>query len=223
MHWQEDMDLPALVGCTGCHLPEQQDLDPSRAREGLGSAQCHQGGTWIRPVPPGRCRPGRHGPGKVRGRCGRRQPRTAMGLRSVSILLGIALLLLAPGNTQALSSSRWKDLDTEQDLAEEIILGVEANKPSEGEPGIKVFSGSAWAQRAPPQVQHPQDDAREASARVPFWMLAPKVQNGPEEDRDHLYHPEDDAREDEVYKPLRMLSVAVQNDPEEDRDHIYHS
>ncbi|XP_032922589.1 proline-rich acidic protein 1 [Catharus ustulatus] len=159
-----------------------------------------------------------------------------MGLCSVTILLGTALLLLAPGSTQALSSSRWKNRAPEQDLAEEIILGVGAIEPSEdAEPGIKVFSSSAWAQRGPPQVQarpeeerdhlyHPQDDARKADARVPFWMLPLEVQNGPEEDRDHLYHPpQDDAREADTYRPLRMLPLEVQNGPEEDRDHIYHS
>ncbi|XP_041330951.1 proline-rich acidic protein 1 isoform X1 [Pyrgilauda ruficollis] len=157
-------------------------------------------------------------------------PRT-MGLRSVTILLGTALLLLAPGSTQALSSSRWKDLATEQDLAEESILGVGA--PEEGEPGIKVFSSSAWAQRGPPQVQarpeedrdhlyRPQDDGREASARVPFWMPVPKVQNGPEEDRDHLYHPQDNAREVNARMPFWMLAPEVQNGPEEDLDYIHH-
>lgn len=106
------------------------------------------------------------------------------------------------------------------------ILGVGAIEDSEL--GIKVFSSSAWAQRGPPQVQarpeedpDHQDDAREAS--VPFWMLALKVQNGPEEDRDHLYHPQDDAREADTYRPPRMLSLKVQNGPEEDRDHVYHS
>lgn len=120
-------------------------------------------------------------------------------------------------------------------LPSSSILGVGAiGTPEEGEPGIKVFSSSAWAQRGPPQVQavpeedrdhlhHPQDDAREASARVPFWMLSLEVQNGPEEDRDHLYHPQDDAREADTYRPPRMLSLEVQNGPEEDRDHIYHS
>uniref|UniRef100_A0A8C3EL61 Uncharacterized protein n=1 Tax=Corvus moneduloides TaxID=1196302 RepID=A0A8C3EL61_CORMO len=115
------------------------------------------------------------------------------------------------------------------------ILGVGAiETPEEGDPGIKVFSSSAWAQRGPPQVQagpeedrdhlhHPQDDTREANARVPFWMLSLEVQNGPEEDRDHLYHPQDDAREADTHRPLRMLSLEVQNGPEEDRDHIYHS
>ncbi|XP_064285962.1 proline-rich acidic protein 1 [Passer domesticus] len=152
-----------------------------------------------------------------------------MGLCSVTILLGTALLLLAPGGTQALSSSWWKDLATEQDLAEESILGV----GEEGEPGIKVFSSSAWAQRGPPQVQarpeedgdhldHPQDDGREASARVPFWMPVPKVQNGPEEDRDHLYHPQDNAREVNARVPLWMPVPKVQNGPEEDLDYIHH-
>nr|XP_041572879.1 proline-rich acidic protein 1 [Taeniopygia guttata] len=154
-----------------------------------------------------------------------------MGLCSVTILLGTALLLLAPGSTQALSSSRWKDLATEQDLAEESILGVGA--PEEGEPGIKVFSSSAWAQRGPPQTQagpeeardhlyHSQDAAGEASDRVPFWLLAPKVQNGPEEDRDHLYHPQDDAREADAPVPFWMLAPEVQNGPEEDLDYIHH-
>lgn len=115
------------------------------------------------------------------------------------------------------------------------ILGVGAIEPSEeGEPGIRVFSSSAWAKRGPPQVRarpeedrdhlhHPQDDAREADARVPSWMLSLKVQNGPEEDRDHLYHPQVDTREADTYRPPRMLSLKVQNGPEEDRDHIYHS
>ncbi|KFP88395.1 hypothetical protein N310_01038, partial [Acanthisitta chloris] len=48
------------------------------------------------------------------------------------------------------------------------------------------------------------------------------VQNGPEEDRDHLYHPQDDAREADVVRQPRMLSLEVQNGPEEDRDHLYH-
>ncbi|XP_071294646.1 proline-rich acidic protein 1 [Agelaius tricolor] len=155
-----------------------------------------------------------------------------MGLQSVTILLGMALLLLAPGSTQALSSSWWKDLAMLQDLAEESILGVGA--PEEGEPGIKVFSSSAWAQRGPPQVQarpekdgdhlyQPQDDARDASARVPFWMPAPEVQNGPEEDRDHLYHPQDNAREVNARVPFWMPAPKVQNDPEEDLDYIHHS
>uniref|UniRef100_A0A8C3MRF0 Uncharacterized protein n=1 Tax=Geospiza parvula TaxID=87175 RepID=A0A8C3MRF0_GEOPR len=105
--------------------------------------------------------------------------------------------------------------------------------PEEGEPGIKVFSSSAWAQRGPPQDQarpevdgdhlyQPQDDAREASARVPFWMPAPEVQNGPEEDRDHLYHPQDDAREVNARVPLRVMAPKVQNGPEEDLDYIHH-
>ncbi|XP_063262249.1 proline-rich acidic protein 1 [Prinia subflava] len=158
----------------------------------------------------------------------------AMGLCSVTVLLGTALLLLAPGSTQALSSSRWKDRAPEQDLPEEIILGVGAIEPSEeDEPGVKVFSSNAWAKRGPPQVQarpeedrdhlqHPQDGAREANPRLPFWMLALRVQNGPEEDRDHLYHPRDDAKEADTYRPPRMLAPKVQNGPEEDRDHLYH-
>lgn len=116
-------------------------------------------------------------------------------------------------------------------LPSSSILGVGA--PEEGEPGIKVFSSSAWAQRGPPQVQarlekdgdhlyQPQDDARDASARVPFWMPAPEVQNGPEEDRDHLYHPQDNAREVNARVPFWMPAPKVQNDPEEDLDYIHH-
>ncbi|XP_031972315.1 proline-rich acidic protein 1 [Corvus moneduloides] len=218
-----------------CHHPEQQDLHPPRARGTRGMGRT---GTWIHPVPPGTRGPGCHGAGQSAGQVWQEaamdSPR-AMGLCSTTVLLGTALLLLAPGSTQALSSSRWKDLAMEQDLAEEIILGVGAiETPEEGDPGIKVFSSSAWAQRGPPQVQagpeedrdhlhHPQDDTREANARVPFWMLSLEVQNGPEEDRDHLYHPQDDAREADTHRPLRMLSLEVQNGPEEDRDHIYHS
>ncbi|XP_041260829.1 proline-rich acidic protein 1 isoform X2 [Onychostruthus taczanowskii] len=218
------------------------------------------GGTWLHPVPPGchgagkvrgRCDKRQHGQvGLCQPRWAREvwastghtacattlchlsllHPRT-MGLRSVTILLGTALLLLAPGSTQALSSSRWKDLATEQDLAEESILGIGA--PEEGEPGIKVFSSSAWAQRGPPQVQarpeedrdhlyRPQDDGREASARVPFWMPVPKVQNGPEEDRDHLYRPQDHGREASARVPFWMPVPKVQNGPEEDLDYIHH-
>ncbi|XP_009080732.1 PREDICTED: proline-rich acidic protein 1 [Acanthisitta chloris] len=164
-----------------------------------------------------------------------------MRIRSISILLGAALLLLAPSGTQALSLARRKDLAAVQDLDNEIILGIGAvESPEKGElskqvvPGIKVFSSSAWAQQGQPQVQagpeedrdhlqHPQDDAREADAlRLP-WMMSLEVQNGPEEDRDHLYHPQDDAREADVVRQPRMLSLEVQNGPEEDRDHLYHS
>uniref|UniRef100_A0A8C5JJZ1 Uncharacterized protein n=1 Tax=Junco hyemalis TaxID=40217 RepID=A0A8C5JJZ1_JUNHY len=109
------------------------------------------------------------------------------------------------------------------------ILGV--GTPEDGEPGIKVFSSSAWAQRGPPQGQarpeengdhlyQPQDDARET--RVPFWMPVPEVQNGPEEDRDHLYHPQDNAREVNARVAFRMMAPKVQNGPEEDLDYIHH-
>ncbi|KFP07221.1 hypothetical protein N300_07551, partial [Calypte anna] len=48
------------------------------------------------------------------------------------------------------------------------------------------------------------------------------VQEGPEEDRDHLYHPQDDGMEAGVHGPRWMLSLEVQSSPEEDRDHVYH-
>uniref|UniRef100_A0A803VNZ8 Uncharacterized protein n=1 Tax=Ficedula albicollis TaxID=59894 RepID=A0A803VNZ8_FICAL len=95
----------------------------------------------------------------------------------------------------------------------------------------RLWASTSHTARARPErdrdrLQHAQGDAREANAPVPFWMLALEVQNGPEEDRDHLYHPyqpQDDAREADTYRPARMLSLKVQNGPEEDRDHVYHS
>ncbi|XP_009464376.1 PREDICTED: proline-rich acidic protein 1-like [Nipponia nippon] len=130
-----------------------------------------------------------------------------MRLCSITILLGAALLLPAPGGTQALSNTRHQDLNVEQDLAKEIILGIRAVELSEkGEiteevkPGIKVFSSSAWARWGPRQAQV-----------------------GPEEDRDHLHHPQDDAREADARGPPQMLSLEVQSGPEEDRDHLHHS
>ncbi|XP_075010136.1 proline-rich acidic protein 1 [Calonectris borealis] len=149
--------------------------------------------------------------GKVQGK-GRADPRkaamerpTAVRLCSITVLLG--LLLPAPGGTQAPSNTGLKDLAMEQDLAKEIILGIKAVEPPEEgeiseevEPGIKVFSSSAWARWGPRQAQA-----------------------GPEEDRDHLHHPQDDAREDDARGPPRMLSLEVQSGPEEDRDHLHHS
>uniref|UniRef100_A0A8C5TXP7 Uncharacterized protein n=1 Tax=Malurus cyaneus samueli TaxID=2593467 RepID=A0A8C5TXP7_9PASS len=134
----------------------------------------------------------------------------AMGLCSITVLLGTALLLLAPGSTQVSSPSTLPP------------------------PSLSAGSEHAWAQRGPPQVQagpevdhdqlhHRQDDAREANADMLLWMLSLEVQNDPEEDRDHLYHPQDDAKEADTYKSPRMLSLEVQKGPEEDRDHIYHS
>ncbi|KAM6391018.1 proline-rich acidic protein 1 [Pluvialis apricaria] len=131
----------------------------------------------------------------------------AVRLRSVTLLLGAALLLLpAPGGTQALSDTRQKDPVAEQHLVKEIILGLRAVEPPEEreiteevEPGIKVFSSSAWAPQGTLQVQA-----------------------GPEEDHDHLHHPQDNAREADAHRPPRMLFLEVQSGPEEDRDHLYH-
>ncbi|XP_051474211.1 proline-rich acidic protein 1 [Apus apus] len=124
----------------------------------------------------------------------------AARLCSIAVLLGAALLLPSPGDTQAPG-----DIGR-QDLAKDIALGVRAVEPpeeggvsNEVEPGIKVFSSSAWAPWSPHQAQA-----------------------GPEEDRDHLYHPQDEAREADVQGPL-MLSLEVQSGPEEDRDYLYHS
>lgn len=69
----------------------------------------------------------------------------------------------------------------------------------EVEPGIEVFSSSAWAPRGPLEAQA-----------------------GPEEDHDHLHHAQDNAREADVRRPPWMLSLEVQSGPEEDRDHLHH-
>ncbi|XP_050755122.1 proline-rich acidic protein 1 [Gymnogyps californianus] len=137
---------------------------------------------------------------------------TAVRLCSITVLLGAALLLPAPGGTQAPSDTGQKDLAAEQDLVKEIILGIRAVEPPEEseiskevEPGIKVFSGSAWARWDPRQAQE-----------------------GPEEDRDHLHHSQDDASEvdasevDARGSPW-LMSLEVQSGPEEDRDHLHHS
>ncbi|XP_014822118.1 PREDICTED: proline-rich acidic protein 1-like [Calidris pugnax] len=130
----------------------------------------------------------------------------AVRLCSIALLLGAGLLLPAAGGTQAPSDTGRKDLDTERDLAREILLGIRAVEPpgegeitSEVEPGLKGFSSSAWAQGRPLQAQV-----------------------GPEEDRDRLYHPRDDAGEADAQRPPQMLSLEVQRGPEEDRDHLYH-
>ncbi|XP_026707854.1 proline-rich acidic protein 1-like isoform X3 [Athene cunicularia] len=102
--------------------------------------------------------------------------------------------------------TEWQGVATEQDLAKETILGVQSVEAlEEGEtsnglqPGIKVFSSSAWAQWGPRQAQV-----------------------GPEEDRDHLHHPQDDAREDDPHGLPQTLALEVQSGPEEDRDHLHH-
>ncbi|XP_026707853.1 proline-rich acidic protein 1-like isoform X2 [Athene cunicularia] len=132
-------------------------------------------------------------------------PRAAR-LCSITVLLGAALLLPTPGGAQAPRDTEWQGVATEQDLAKETILGVQSVEAlEEGEtsnglqPGIKVFSSSAWAQWGPRQAQV-----------------------GPEEDRDHLHHPQDDAREDDPHGLPQTLALEVQSGPEEDRDHLHH-
>ncbi|XP_010022455.1 PREDICTED: proline-rich acidic protein 1 [Nestor notabilis] len=131
----------------------------------------------------------------------------ALWLCSITVLLGTALLLPAPGSTQALSNAGRKDLAMEEDLAKEIILGVRAVEPPEEaeisqdvEQGSKVVSSSTWAR----------------------WV-AHQAQAGPEQDHDHLHHSQDDAAEADAQGPPLMLSLQVQNGPEEDHDHLYHS
>ncbi|XP_026707855.1 proline-rich acidic protein 1-like isoform X4 [Athene cunicularia] len=111
-----------------------------------------------------------------------------------------------PLSPQAPRDTEWQGVATEQDLAKETILGVQSVEAlEEGEtsnglqPGIKVFSSSAWAQWGPRQAQV-----------------------GPEEDRDHLHHPQDDAREDDPHGLPQTLALEVQSGPEEDRDHLHH-
>ncbi|XP_065700043.2 proline-rich acidic protein 1 [Patagioenas fasciata] len=130
----------------------------------------------------------------------------ALQLCSVTLLLGAALLLPAPGGTQVPSDAGHEDLAAEQDLPKEIILGARAvEPPQEAEmskevvPGIKVFSSSTVGQGGPSQAQA-----------------------GPEKDLDHLYHPEDRAREADVRGPPRMPSPQVQRGPEKDLDHLHH-
>lgn len=91
-------------------------------------------------------------------------------------------------------------------LPSSSILGIRAVEPleedkitKEVEPGIEVFSSSAWAPRGPLEAQA-----------------------GPEEDHDHLHHAQDNAREADVRRPPWMLSLEVQSGPEEDRDHLHH-
>ncbi|XP_071604964.1 proline-rich acidic protein 1 [Heliangelus exortis] len=125
---------------------------------------------------------------------------------SITVLLGSALLLPTARGTQA-PSDIGKVMAMEQHSNKEIALGVQAVELTEEgevtnkmEPGVKVFSTGTWAQWSPHQVQE-----------------------GPEEDRDHLYHPQDDGMEAGVHGPHWMLSLEVQSSPEEDRDHVYHS
>ncbi|XP_030342032.1 proline-rich acidic protein 1 [Strigops habroptila] len=127
-------------------------------------------------------------------------------LCSITILLGTALLLPAPGSTQALRNARRKDPATEEDLAKEIILGIRAVEPPQEaeitqdvEQSSKVVSNSAWAR----------------------WV-ARQAQAGPEQDHDHLHHSQDDAAEADAQGPPLMLSLQVQNGPEEDHDHLHH-
>ncbi|XP_030309249.1 proline-rich acidic protein 1-like [Calypte anna] len=123
----------------------------------------------------------------------------------IVVLLGAALLLPTARGTQA-PSDIGKVMAMEQHSNKENALGVQAVELKEEgevtnkmEPGVKVFSSSTRAQ----------------------W--SPQVQEGPEEDRDHLYHPQDDGMEAGVHGPRWMLSLEVQSSPEEDRDHVYHS
>ncbi|XP_064001050.1 proline-rich acidic protein 1-like [Pogoniulus pusillus] len=151
---------------------------------------------------------------------------TAARLCSITILLGAALLP-APTGTEALVDTK-QNMATEQNLVEEIILGIRAVEPPENsqevEPHIKVFSSNGWAQMGPEDLHHlhHSQDTREADVHRPLQRLSVKVQSGPEEDLDHLYHPLDNAREADVHRPPQKLSVKVQSGPEEDLDHLYH-
>ena len=113
----------------------------------------------------------------------------------------------SPGARGYLVTLMHCDLSSPTLLACSSVLGIRAMEPPEEgevteevEPGVKVFSSSAWAQWGPR-----------------------KSQAGPEEDRDHLHHPQDDTREADARRPPRTLSREVQNGPEEDRDHLHHS
>ncbi|XP_055575981.1 translation initiation factor IF-2-like [Falco cherrug] len=199
-------DARAPVRGAGGRVPPCPAASPAAPR-GAGPTQCRV------PAPPSAARDGRSRrwpqppAGKVRGErraaAGAATERsTAMRLCSITILLGAALLLPASGGTQALSDTGQKDLAMEQDLAKEIIPGIQAVElleegeiSEEVEPRIKVISRSVWArqgQAAPEEdrdhLYHPQDNAMEADVRVPPWMLSLEVQSGPEEDRDYIHH-----------------------------------
>ncbi|XP_064369611.1 uncharacterized protein LOC112981618 isoform X2 [Dromaius novaehollandiae] len=147
--------------------------------------------------------------------CPRQPPRGHAGPESTdgramdrfAILVGTALLLQVPGDTQALSNTRGNQLPTDLDFIKEIILGIRAVEPPEeseitvdAEPGIKVFS-DAQAWRGPSGAQ---------------------AIEGPEEDRDHLHHPEGNGVEHAAHVQRLALPRKVQSGPEEDRDHIHH-
>ncbi|CAN0232906.1 unnamed protein product [Bubo scandiacus] len=209
----ENMEIPQPAASPGPSVPEKRlykSRVPSTICFGQGATRgfkgprkkCGQG--WVLGVRRELWQPTQRLPGWLL--CHLSASPRATRLCSITVLLGAALLLPAPGGAQAPSDTEWKDLATKQDLAKEIILGVRAVEPlEEGEtsnglqPGIKVFSSSAWTQ----------------------WGLR-QAQAGPEEDRDHLHHPQDDAREDDAHGLPRTLSLEVQSGLEEDRDHLHH-
>ncbi|XP_048802092.1 proline-rich acidic protein 1-like [Lagopus muta] len=122
-----------------------------------------------------------------------------MGPCGVAVLLGAALLLLAPKGTQALGGLR-QDVDAEQNLAKEIIQATQEAEEA------KLAKDTASRPLFPP------DPAR--------------VQVGPEQDRDHLYHPSVKVEVEPELQSCRerlVLSAEVENGPSEDRDHLYHS
>ncbi|XP_071419746.1 proline-rich acidic protein 1 [Pithys albifrons albifrons] len=185
-------------------MPDMEEKEGEGSQPSQGHPVTPSSRNWHHPGPRGLCGMGSHGAGKVHRQVWREaamEGLRAMGLCSITVLLGTALLLLAPSSTQALSNPMHKGLPTDQDLDKEIILDVEVleerEHSEEVKPGRKVMSRKAWK---PLQVQAE-----------------------PEEDRDHLYHPQDDAREADARNPPWMLSVEVQNGPEEDRDYLYHS
>ncbi|XP_072197008.1 proline-rich acidic protein 1 [Excalfactoria chinensis] len=125
--------------------------------------------------------------------------RGTMGPCSVTMLLGAALLLLAPGGNQALGGLR-QDVDVEQNLAKETVQAPQAAEEA------KLAKDTASRPLFPPD---------------PAW-----VQVGPEQDRDHLYHPSDRVEvepEPRSHRERLVLSAEVENGPSEDRDHLYHS
>lgn len=122
-----------------------------------------------------------------------------MGPCSVTMLLGAALLLLAPGGNQALGGLR-QDVDVEQTLAKKTIQA--------------------------PQAVEKARLAKDTASRPLFLPDPARVQVGPEQDRDHLYHPSDRAEvepEPQFHRARMVLSAEVENGPSEDRDHLYHS
>ncbi|NP_001376458.1 proline-rich acidic protein 1 precursor [Gallus gallus] len=121
-----------------------------------------------------------------------------MGPCSVAVLLGAALLLLAPGGTQALGGLR-RDADVEQNLAKETVQA--------------------------PQAVEEAKLAKDTASRPLFPPDPARVQVGPEQDHDHLYHPSVEVEvepEPQSRRAHLVLSAEVENGPSEDRDHIYH-